>query len=79
MVAWRARDGETAVRRARVRSRRACAVTGPDVAAWARASAFKAEAGKTLLLPGPGGALAGVLFGLVRAANTASLSAPTPW
>ena len=41
-------------------------VTGSDAAAWAAAAGFKAEAGKALLLPGPGGSLAGVLFGLVR-------------
>lgn len=76
MAACMSRDDDTALQRARVRSRDTRAVTGPDVAAWARASAFKAEAGKTLLLPGPGGALAGVLFGLVRSANTALLSAP---
>ena len=41
---------------------------GSDAAAWAAAAGFKAEAGKALLLPGPGGSLAGVLFGLVRTA-----------
>jgi hypothetical protein len=41
---------------------------GADVAGWAKSSAFKADAGKALLLPGAGGAIAGVLLGLVRSA-----------
>lgn len=40
----------------------------PDAArSWAQASGFKAGAGKTLLVPGPDGGLAGVVFGLESA------------
>ncbi|MDG4883533.1 leucyl aminopeptidase family protein [Mesorhizobium sp. WSM4884] len=35
----------------------------PSVIAWARANGFSGEAGRTLILPGEGGALAGALFG----------------
>ncbi|TIV98788.1 MAG: leucyl aminopeptidase family protein, partial [Mesorhizobium sp.] len=34
-----------------------------SVIAWARANGFSGEAGRTLVLPGEGGALAGALFG----------------
>ncbi|WP_192250146.1 leucyl aminopeptidase family protein [Mesorhizobium silamurunense] len=35
----------------------------PSVIAWARANGFSGDAGRTLVLPGDGGALAGALFG----------------
>jgi leucyl aminopeptidase len=35
----------------------------PPVMAWARANGFSGEAGRTLILPGEGGSLAGALFG----------------
>jgi leucyl aminopeptidase len=43
-------------------------VSGPDLPAgaraWAEANGFAGESGKTLVLPGEGGAIAGALFGL---------------
>ncbi|RWE75904.1 MAG: leucyl aminopeptidase family protein, partial [Mesorhizobium sp.] len=35
----------------------------PPAIAWARANGFSGEAGRTLVLPGEGGGLAGALFG----------------
>src|SRR5438552_643859 len=36
----------------------------PPIIAWARANGFSGQAGRTLILPGDGGALAGALFGI---------------
>lgn len=36
----------------------------PPAAAWARANGFSGEAGRTLILPGESGAVAGALFGI---------------
>lgn len=38
---------------------------GPLAASWAKATNFKGESGKTAMVPGPDGSLAGVLLGLV--------------
>ena len=46
----------------------------PAVQAWADAAGFAGDAGKTLLLPGKNGALAGALFG-IGAENNLGLSA----
>jgi len=43
--------------------------------AWAEASGFNGEAGKTLLLPGPRGVVVGALFGVGVAKDHAALSA----
>ncbi len=44
---------------------------GEEARAWAGANGFKASAGAMLPLPGPGGGLAGVLFGLGKAGDPA--------
>lgn len=38
---------------------------GPVAASWAKATNFKGDMGKTAMIPGPDGNLAGVLLGLV--------------
>lgn len=39
---------------------------GPLAAAWAKTTNFTGESGKTVMIPGADGQLAGVLLGLVR-------------
>lgn len=43
--------------------------------AWAMANGFAGEAGRTLVLPGAGGAVSGVLFGVGRGEGTLALGA----
>jgi leucyl aminopeptidase len=43
--------------------------------AWAQANAFSGEAGRTLMLPGAGGAVAGALFGIGRGEGALALGA----
>ncbi|MBN9044989.1 MAG: leucyl aminopeptidase family protein [Rhizobiales bacterium] len=42
----------------------------PQAVAWARANGFDGEAGRTLVLPGEGGAVAGALFGTGTSGKT---------
>lgn len=53
----------------------ASAGLAPDVLAWADANGFSGEAGRTLLLPGKGGALAGALFGIGEGEGTLGIGA----
>ena len=48
---------------------------GPQALAWAKANGFSGETGRTLLLPGEGGALAGALFGTGRGESALALGA----
>lgn len=47
----------------------------PPAIAWARANGFSGEAGRTLVLPGEGGGLAGALFGTGDGESTLALGA----
>lgn len=49
-------------------------LTAPQLA-WAGANGFSGEAGRTLVLPGEGGAIAGALFGTGRSESTLALGA----
>ncbi|RVC60113.1 leucyl aminopeptidase family protein, partial [Mesorhizobium sp. M2A.F.Ca.ET.046.02.1.1] len=47
----------------------------PPAIAWARANGFSGEAGRTLVLPGEGGGLAGALFGIGDGESALALGA----
>ncbi|TGU32401.1 leucyl aminopeptidase family protein, partial [bacterium M00.F.Ca.ET.152.01.1.1] len=47
----------------------------PATIAWARANGFSGEAGRTLILPGEHGAIAGALFGTGDGENALAVGA----